>query len=184
MIKEFVSANAKTKAEFKLMSFKMQGSMDSHIATFKDLIELCDTPTKEAYTFFFMSLPDKYKSKFSIRFPSTYPESIDEAYEYARVVENSLLWSATKNQKDKKEGSIAKGRTSEKPAAHREVKKPYTPPTEKDHNADSWGPAQRREGRMYKANDRCCKCGKKPWSDPNHPCRKELVRVDKEQPKN
>ena len=86
MIKEFVPRNEKTKAEFKLMSFKMQGSLDSLIATFKDLIELCDTPTKEAYSFLFMSLSDKYKSKFSTRFPSIYPESLDEAYEYARVV--------------------------------------------------------------------------------------------------
>lgn len=41
-----------------------------------------------------------------------------------------------------------------------------------DSKSVCWGPAQKSQERLYRNNDHCCKCGLKPWSDPDYSCRK------------
>lgn len=73
MMKEFVPTNEKARARIQLMKLQTQFSMDSHISKFIDLVELCDTPAKEAYTFFFMSVTDSFKSELAKKFPLSDP---------------------------------------------------------------------------------------------------------------
>lgn len=78
MLKEFVPSNEKARAQLKLMTFKMRGTIDKHIEEFVDLIEICDTPTREAYAFFFMSVPQYLKGKLSEEFPESDPADISD----------------------------------------------------------------------------------------------------------
>lgn len=171
MLKEFVPSNEKARAQLKLMTFKMRGTIDKHIEEFVDLIEICDTPTREAYAFFFMSVPQYLKGKLSEEFPESDPADISDVYKCARKHEIAEKWASGKQESNKQSSPNTNTEKNEKLRSSRPGNS-GKPNTGKDHNAESWGPAQKGEGRLYRDNDRCCKCGKKPWSDPNHPCRK------------
>lgn len=154
------------------MTLKMRGTIDKHVDEFTELIEICHTPTREAYAFFFISVSQYLKGKLSEEFPESDPVDMKEVYKCARKHEIAEKWATGKQDKPQhtpvpNEGKKYKG----KPAITGNGINDKSKGTVKDPNAANWGPAQKGEGRLYRDNDRCCKCGKKPWSDPSHPCR-------------
>lgn len=180
MLREFVPSNEKAKAQLKLMTFKMKSSIDKHIDDFTDLVEICETPTREAYSFFFMSVPQYLKGKLAEEFPESDPSQMRDVYKCARKHEIAEKW-ATGKQDGHEKSDRAPSNADKTPKSTRAA--PYgtnnskgassKTTSAKDPEALTWGPAQKGEGRLYRTHDRCCKCGKKPWSDPNHACRKE-----------
>ncbi len=149
----------------KLTNIKMKQSVDQHIEDFQELAEICGTPDREAYTLFLLSLPKEFKQDFSKEFRLGSPAGMKDAYEFARTCEisNQWNWNPQEKRSDKayRTSSTITGRvsTSERKAANK-----------KDPNNRNWGTAQKVEGKLYRQHDRCCKCGKGPWSDPQHPC--------------
>lgn len=170
MIKEFVPSNERSKAQLSLMTLKMDGNIDAHIDKFTDLKEICDTPTKEAYLFFFMSMPHHLKGKLAADFPESNPKSMNDVYACARKHDIAEKWSNGTHEKSKKTSSTKKSTANYSQASAAEARV-------LDPKSDCWGHAQKGEGRTYRDNDRCCKCGKGPWSDPNHPCRPETLQA-------
>lgn len=163
MIQEFVPTNEKAKARISLMNLQMSTSMEKHIGNFTDLVELCETPVHKAYTFFFMSLPDNFKSEFAKKYPSSDPDNMQSVYDHARTIEMSQQRIKAPKIQEKEKTPYTKDKDSSGLSSK-------TSP-EKDPSSLTWGPAKRGEGRLYRDHDRCCKCGKAPWSDPEHPCR-------------
>jgi len=170
MLKEFVPSNEKARAQLKLMTFKMRGTIDKHIEEFMELIETCSTPTREAYEFFFMSVSQYLKGKLSEEFPESDPSDMRDVYRCARKHEIAEKWASGKQENTKPHNNGSSSDNKVKADKNRVNNKDKSR-TQKDLKAECWGPALKGEGRMYREDDRCCKCGKKPWSDPTHPCR-------------
>ena len=184
MLKEFVPSNEKAAARVKLMEIKSSKSenFEEFLTTFDDLICLCETPTNEAYIYFFNSLPINFKGKFAKKFPDYHPvdttgrSSINVAYEYARTLDLSLnIISENSANKNNAKEKVDSKRTERKNKFRREWKDP---------NALSWGPAKKGEFKLYKNQDRCFTCGEKGWSESNHPCRKEKATEERTNSKN
>ena len=180
MIMEFVPPDEQARAKVSLMEIKMKGSMDTHVSKFKKLIEITAVPENEEYIFFFMSLPRKFKQKFSEKYPSGVPPQQGgrrKVYENARTWALALKWSEEEGN-DKAKIFTKDKWSSEKPSKYqsrtgREPKRYST----KDNSMESWGPAQSGEKVMYIKAGRCMDCGKTGWSDPSHPCRKKGDRI-------
>lgn len=62
----------------------MSSSMDKHINDFIDLVELADASEKEAYNYFFNSLPGRYQKEFINKFPTGSFEKMENVYDLAR----------------------------------------------------------------------------------------------------
>lgn len=60
------------------MALKTRDTVDKHIETFVDLIEICDPLTREACGFFFMSVPQYLNQKLSEEFPDSNPTDIND----------------------------------------------------------------------------------------------------------
>lgn len=161
MISEFVPHDERARAKVRLMNMELKTSIETHIEKFQDLIEICATPISEAYIYFFMSLPAVYKEEFTKRFPDQ-PANIQEAYNHARTLSRAKQW--TKANSLSKSGKWD-GPTGSNPKSGK-----------KDNTKISWGPAKKGEGKLYRSQDRCCKCGVKGWSDPSHPCREDSAK--------
>lgn len=188
MIEEFVTANEMATARVKLMDFHLKdnSSMDDHIAKFEDLFMLCGTQNSEVYIYFFNSLPKIYKGKFTERFPTSRPvdragnPSMQPAYDYARTLELAFTL-AGEQQTSSSSGSSSKknmNKSSNSARSWRDEKESRN--ATKDTNAVSWGPVKKGEIRLYMKNDRCFTCGKKGWSAPDHPCKKD--RAEEKRP--
>lgn len=166
IFKEFVPANEQNKAKLQLMNLKMKMTLEEHISYFQDLVLMSQTPASEMYHYFFMSLPNSYKEQFTKKFPSQTPDCIQDAYEFARTISLAATWRQDKTNAEKEkhnEGSIARFSGSAK----------KTEKKTKDDTLETWGPCRSSgERQLYFNTDRCTKCGKKGWSDPDHPCRK------------
>lgn len=172
MMKEFVPSNEKAKAQLKLLTFKMRSSLDNHIEDFRELVEICNTPIREAYAFFFMSLPQYLKGKMAEEFPESDPCNMYEVFKCARKYEIAEKW-ASGSQNTKKENNK---QGPEKEAVHKDSNAMKGDRRVLKDEAESWGPAQKGEGRFFIKKDRCCKCGKPNWSKTCkiNPCQKGL----------
>lgn len=179
MIKEFVPSNEKAKAQLKLLTFKMRNNLEKHIEDFTDLIETCDTPTSEAYSFFFMSLPQYLEGKLSEAFPESDPDDIREVFKCARKFEMAENWATGKQDypTEKKQSKFLGKQTVPHNASLKDKKSTRT----LDDSEPSWGPAQKGEGKIYREKDRCCKCGKTPWTSTCriNPCTNYLKKAQK-----
>lgn len=183
MLKHFVPANEKTRAVTKLWAFKMISKMDKHINEFIELVELAEASEKEAYNYFFNSLPGRFQKEFIEEFPTGDFKTMEDVYDIAR----KLAFSEEFLVKDKpRRGNVSQ----DKPTSINQHKESTNKSnfsvqqTKKDPNVLCWGPAKKGEGKIYRLHDRCCKCGKGPWSDPNHPCRLKADVNNQENPKN
>ncbi len=183
LIKEFVPPNEVALAKVALMEFKKSESIDKHIMRFQELVELCDTPLSEAYTFFFKSLPTHFKEELTKKYPTSEPDSMLTVYENVRTLDLSRRWA----DKDEEQKSSTKGESSagkrdssqggkygkyDKGNGGRGSKAGHHGSSKSDTTL-SWGPVKPGEHTKYRAADRCMKCGEKGWSDTAHPCRKE-----------
>ena len=81
------------RAKPKLMKLKQFGSIDSFIATFRDLVELCETRRSQAYLFFFNGLPNKYKEEFTKACSTCEPTNMLEVFERTRTFEMAPQWA-------------------------------------------------------------------------------------------
>ncbi len=65
MISEFVPSYEVTRAKHALVKIKYKSNIENHISRFQDYVEICSTPLSEEYLFFFLSLPPKYREKYT-----------------------------------------------------------------------------------------------------------------------
>jgi len=84
MTREFLPNNEPSRAHLNLLTLNMRDALDKHVEEFTDLIETCDTPTKEAYYFLLMSLPQYLKGKIAEEFPESDPATMKDVYKCAR----------------------------------------------------------------------------------------------------
>lgn len=182
MIKEFVPPHEQARAKVRLMEIKMKGSMDSHVSKFKKLIEITAVLENEEYIFFFMSLPGNFKQNFSEKYPAGVPPQkgcMRAVYDDARNWALALKWSEEDGTDTAKSLPKDKWR-SEKPSKyHKEsqTRKDQKIFSSKDNSMESWGHAQSGEKLIYIKAGRCMECGKRGWSDLDHPCRKKDGRI-------
>lgn len=102
--------------------------------------------------------------------------SMQPAYDYARALELSFkLTGEQSNSVHRNQGSNRNKYKIERNGQSLGVSK-ENGSTHKDHNAISWGQMKCGEFGLYRREDRCGGCGKKGWSDPDHPCRTKRVR--------
>lgn len=186
MSDEFVPANEIAQPRVQLMEMKRDDfkKLEDFISKFEDLVIICGTPINEAYICFFNSLPRSMKGKFTEKFPTSQPldrygnPNMQAALDYARTLELSMKMSGTsqKYQQDNKRFGGGRRNKSANANGENNLENSEMANKDKDPDAVSWGPAKKGEGRLYRSSDRCCICGKKPFSDPNHPCRKDIEK--------
>lgn len=122
----------------------MKGSLDKHVEDFTDLFEICQTPTNEAYAFFFMSVSQYLKGKLAEEFPESTPLNMRAVYKCARKHEIAAKWASGNNdrvrstehyvhfdRKESKKGSKFPKYNNDKPRAESDV----------SHDAETWGHA-------------------------------------------
>lgn len=63
MLREFVPSNEQGKAQLRLMFLKIKSALDRNIYEFTELIGVCETPTRDAYSFLFKSLSQYLNGK-------------------------------------------------------------------------------------------------------------------------
>lgn len=179
MIEEFVPSTEKSQAKMSLVTLRMTANedVDKHIDRFENLMEVSNTDMKEAYNYFFLTLPDSFKVDLTKFFEGESPEDIHKVYRRVRTLGLTRAW--TKSGSDKKEVQERdQGKPSQKgqksnPKNNPGKKIDYTP-RELKPEEEEWGKARNRnEAKEYSKHDRCFKCGKVGWSDPNHPCKKK-----------
>lgn len=180
MINEFAPSNETARAQFKLLTLNMQNNLDKHIEDFIDLIETCDTPTRQSYSFFFMSLPKNLKGKFAEQFSEPNPADIREIFKYVRKFEIAEKWASGKQEDKIGRKSSNSGYDIPQGGQGKGVKGAKTP-RKLDDSSYSWGPAKVGEGKTYREKNRCCKCGKNSWRTTCkiNPCTKETLKAQK-----
>lgn len=62
----------------------MISSLDKHIEELTDLIEVCETPSRESHAFFFMRVPQYMKGRLAEEFAEPDPTSMNEVFKCAR----------------------------------------------------------------------------------------------------
>ena len=107
MFKEFLPADEKARAKTRLMKHKLGKSVNWYVSTFRDLVEICRTPSSEAYLFFFNGLTDEFKEEFAKKYPTGESTCLQDVYEHARTLEISMQW----NIKSTKRGTDGSGKT-------------------------------------------------------------------------
>lgn len=136
MIREIVSQNELARAKTRLMKLKQTGTMENYISTFRDLVELCETPLSEAYLFFFNRLNDSFKEEFTKLYPTGEPKDFPEVFEHARTLDLARQWTTKSFERTVASGS--KKRNLSRNWQNREWKdKPV-----KDSSNPVWGPAK------------------------------------------
>ncbi len=111
------------------------------------------------------------------RFPTGEPSTLSEVYEHARTLELAQEWFLSSQQPSSSTRfAVAAPSSRSKPSGVTQNQK------EKDDDLESWGRARKGEGPLYKRKDRCMKCDKKAYSDPNHPCRQKLRQFSRLMP--
>lgn len=135
----------------------------------------------EAYIFFFMSLPARYKQDFHRKFPSGSPPpdvDMSDVYEHARTLSVALQWTDEKKETvNQTKGHYSVGKETrkndERTNRSTDAKNKTTQEKKgKDDSLESWGPKQTGEAWMFIKADRCMDCGKKGWKVEGHPCRR------------
>lgn len=171
MLKEFVPPDEQSRAKVQLMELKMKGSMDKHVQKFESLIEVANVPTNEEYLLFFMSIPAKFKEKLSEKYPSGDPPTeggMSTVYTDLRNWAISMKWAETEKTVTR-DTVLEHSRTRKH---HRDNSNQHKWNTnEEDNTLESWGPVKTGEKLIYIKSDRCMDCGKKGWSQRDHPCR-------------
>ena len=177
MFKEFVPSMEKQQAKQELLSLRWNygTEMNKHIEKFEELMEVSETESSEAYNYFFLTLPDNHKADLTKFFEGSQPSDIYLAHKRIRTFIIADKWSnqkkeANNKKKDHKSTQFYKTEGSNISDSKKHDKKEKR---ELAADAESWGPVQKGEVGKYIRADRCCKCGKKQYSDPNHPCRKD-----------
>lgn len=107
-ITEFLPFNKKSKAQLKLLRFKMRSSLDKQIQYSMNLIRFCETPTGAAYSFFFMSVPQYLKGKLSEEFPESDPSFILNVHKCPWKHEIAEKWANTRQENSKINGDLSK----------------------------------------------------------------------------
>ncbi len=59
----------------------------------QELVELCETPLSESYSFLFNSLPTKYEEELTKKFPTSAPDDILTVYDIVRTIDLSHHWA-------------------------------------------------------------------------------------------
>lgn len=77
MIKEFLLLFEAEKAQLKLLTINMRNKIDKHIKDFRDLIEICNTSTKEVYSFFSLNSQQILEVKTAEEFPESNSEDMN-----------------------------------------------------------------------------------------------------------
>lgn len=179
MLRQFVPTDEQARARNRLMDLQMKPrtTLESHINTFEDLMEICETPLNESYGYFFRSLPGYFKEELHKKFPAGVPPqedtNLERVFEVVRTLDVARAWNAQSSKSTNEHNSFKgqHGDHKDKNWNATSDKKKEKRPT-KDDSLASWGPAQNGERNMYRQTGRCMKCGKKGWNDPDHPCRK------------
>lgn len=72
----------KAPGKMDLVGLRMNShdAVDKHIDRFEEVIEASGTDMKEAYCYFFMTLPDPYKEDLTKLFEGEVPDDIHAAY--------------------------------------------------------------------------------------------------------
>lgn len=177
MIKEFVPSIEKSQAKMELVALKMglKDEIDKHIDRFEELMETSQTDMKEAYSYFFLTLPDSFKVDLTKYFEGETPDDIHRAYRRVRTLGLTRTWSETETKKSTSKPSGQKdtdggGNHQNTNSGGKQSKKSR----ELKESDPEWGRARTyQERRQYSKQGRCFKCGKEGWADPDHPCRKE-----------
>lgn len=175
MFKEFVPSIEKSQAKMELVALRMvtKDDTDKHIDRFEELMETSETDLSEAYSYFFMTLPDSYKEDLTKFFEGEVPTEIYTAYKRVRTIAMAKKWTSHAADKTKvpdKASQDTKG-SSNRNSAY--TKSGNTARRELKNDDDNWGKARNAGERVvYRAANRCFDCGKSGWTDPAHPCRK------------
>lgn len=167
MLREFVPQNERARAKARLMKIKQSSTMDSYISSFRDLVELCETPLSEAYLFFFNGLTDRFKEEFCKKYPTGEPNDLQEVYDHARVLDLAKQWSSgNMDTRPKDRRPDIKG--VKKDINLKKARGEKTMMPEKDPKDPIWGPSDSKQRNHYRKHNRCFECGA-AW-EPGHRC--------------
>lgn len=175
MFKEFVPSIEKSQAKMDLVALKMKmgDATDKHIDKFEELMETSKTDMSEAYSFLFMTLPEEIKEDLTKHFEGETPQDIHEAYRRVRTIAMAKKFMSKEN--DKRQGKPG-GKGTNYPKPTKQEGQPFKGNggrRELSKDDVEWGKARNGGERIvYRSADRCFECGKKGWSDSEHPCRK------------
>lgn len=178
MIKEFIPSIEKSQAKMALVSLRMNytDDVDKHIDKFEELMEISGTDMAEGYSYFFLTLPDSFKVDLTKFFEGEAPGDIHSAYKRVRTLGLTRTWTSSGRKKsDPNPNKDDKNNDPKNP----DPKNTGKVPRELDPKDDTWGRAKNKaEAKIYSKHDRCFKCGKVGWSEPDHPCKKKKKEED------
>ncbi|CAN8077253.1 unnamed protein product [Agarophyton chilense] len=103
MTKVFVPSNELSSARVALIQFRLKNSLDSHIARFQELDDICHTPKSKAFTCLQLSLPTPIQYELAKAYPQGSPTSMEEVYNFVhnlhiadKLKSGDRSWSARK----------------------------------------------------------------------------------------